>query len=234
MKRQITVLLLIALVFTVSAVAQDQPGTTIPKSQMSSTFVKDPGFGSRVNFGVTFAPTIEWMYPHTEGYEKNGVIMGMRYGINLNVNLTERKNFYFSTGVFAEHCGGKMKFLDNVPVGSLGIADSTNFFICGNAGLMHSFNLYSTHTDSYQFDEDIWSREKQTSEEAALFKEAFIVGVGFEYSVTPTMRAGVMLNYAQTFSNYFKGKGKAQNSLSKLDQRANLGYVEIALNINFF
>ena len=48
------------------------------------------------------------------------------------------------------------------------------------------------------------------------------------------MRAGVMLNYAQTFSNYFKGKGKAQNSLSKLDQRANLGYVEIALNINFF
>ena len=125
MKRQITVLLLIALVFTVSAVAQDQPGTTIPKSQMSSTFVKDPGFGSRVNFGVTFAPTIEWMYPHTEGYEKNGVIMGMRYGINLNVNLTERKNFYFSTGVFAEHCGGKMKFLDNVPVGSLGIADST-------------------------------------------------------------------------------------------------------------
>ena len=259
MKRQIAVLLLIALVFTVSAVAQDQPGTTIPKSQMSSTFVKDPGFGSRVNFGVTFAPTIEWMYPHTEGYEKNGVIMGMRYGINLNVNLTERKNFYFSTGVFAEHCGGKMKFLDNVPVGSLGIADSTltqrtyrsiyltiptmitmktnsinNFFICGNAGLMHSFNLYSTHTDSYQFDEDIWSREKQTSEEAALFKEAFIVGVGFEYSVTPTMRAGVMLNYAQTFSNYFKGKGKAQNSLSKLDQRANLGYVEIALNINFF
>ena len=67
-----------------------------------------------------------------------------------------------------------------------------------------------------------------------MFKEAFIVGVGFEYSVTPTMRAGVMLNYAQTFSNYFKGKGKAQNSLSKLDQRANLGYVEIALNINFF
>lgn len=48
------------------------------------------------------------------------------------------------------------------------------------------------------------------------------------------MRAGVMVNYVQSFTNYFKGKGKAQNSLSKLDQRANLGCVEIALNINFF
>jgi hypothetical protein len=185
--------------------------------------------------------------------------MGMRYGVNLNINLTPRKNFYFSTGLFGEHCGGKMKFLDNVPIGSLVIADSTltrrtyrtiyltvptmitmktnsinNFYITGNLGLLHSFNLYSTNTDSYLFDEELWTREKHTSEETAFMKEAFIAGVGFEYSVTPTMRAGLMVNYVQSFTNYFKGKGKAQNSLSRLDQRANLGCVEIALNINFF
>lgn len=229
-------------------------------ARMSSTFLKDPGYGSRINFGVTFAPTISWMYPHTEGYERNGAIMGMRYGFNLNVNLTQRKNFYFSTGIFAEHSGGKMKFLDIIPIWSLNIlADSiptqrtyrsiyltiptmitmktnsiNNFYICGNAGLMHSFKLYSSNTDSYLFGTELWSREKQVSEETALFKESFILGVGFEYSVTPTMRAGVMVNYVQSFTNYFKGKGKAQNSLSKLDQRANLGRVEIALNINFF
>jgi hypothetical protein len=226
---------------------------------MSSTFIKDPGFGSPVNFGVTFAPTISWMYPHTEGYDGNGVIMGMRYGLNLNVNLTPRKNFYFSTGVFGEHAGGKMKFLDNIPIEPFGIADSTptqrtyrsiyltiptmitmktnsinNFFICGNAGFLHSFNLYSTKTDSYLFNTETWSRETMVSDETALFKESFILGVGFEYSVTPTMRAGVMVNYVQSLTNYFKGKGKAQNSLSRLDQRANIGCVEIALNVNFF
>ena len=262
MKRQ--VLLIIILMCAVTAVTfaqapQPAPAPAPGPGRMSSTYIKDPGFGGPVNFGVTFAPTISWMYPHTEGYERNGVIMGMRYGVNLNINLTPRKNFYFSTGLFGEHCGGKMKFLDNVPIGSLAIADSTltrrtyrtiyltvptmitmktnsinNFYVTGNLGLLHSFNLYSTNTDSYLFDEELWTREKHTSEETAFMKEAFIAGVGFEYSVTPTMRAGLMLNYVQSFTNYFKGKGKAQNSLSRLDQRANLGCVEIALNINFF
>ena len=152
-----------------------------------------------------------------------------------------------------------MQFLDNIPVGSIGIAVNTttkrlyrsiyltvptavtlktnsfsNFYICGNAGLLHSFNLNATHTDRYLIDGELWSRQRMDSDEAALFKEAFIVGLGTEYAVTPSMRAGVMINYVQGITNYFKGKGKAQNGLSGVDQRANLGYVEIALNINFF
>ncbi len=226
---------------------------------MSSTFIKDPGIGSRVNVGVTFAPTISWMYDHTPGYQKDGVVAGMRYGVNLNVNLTRRKNFYFSTGIFAEHCGGKMMFVDNVPIGALGIVDSTptrrtyrsiyltiptaitmktnsinNFFICGNIGLMHSVNLHATSTDKYVLGGEVWSREKKDSQEAAMFKEAFFLGTGFEYSLTANTRVGVMVNYVQSFTNYFKGKGKAQNSYSGVDQRANLGYVEVAFNINFF
>ena len=246
--------------FVWGAIAQETPVEISTNPKMSSTFIKDPGVGARINFGLTFAPTISWMYPHTEGYDKNGAVVGMRYGVNLNINMTPKKNFYFSTGLFAEHTGGKMKFLDIIPIWSLGIsADSTltqrtyrsiyltvptmitmktnsinNFYICGNAGLMHSFNLYASNTDSYLFGSELWSREKQVSEEVALFKEAFILGVGFEYSVTPAMRAGVMVNYVQSFSNYFKGKGMAQNSLSHLDQRANLGCLEVVLNVNFF
>lgn len=256
MKRILLLALLTGAVLTVVN-AQTPPPPGAPR--VNSTYIKDPGIGSRVNFGVTFAPTINWMYDHTAGYEKNGVIMGMRYGLNLNINLTPKKNFYFSTGIFAEHAGGKMKFLDNIPIGSLGIADSTltqrtyrsiyltiptaitmktnsinNFYICGNIGLMHGFNLNASNIDSYFFDEELWSRERVSSEEAALFKESFFAGVGFEYAVTPTMRAGVMINYTQGITNYFKGKGQARNGLSGVDQRANLGSVEIALNINFF
>ncbi len=259
MKRSVSILIMLICAGMMTISAQNGNVGNDSGLRMSSTYIKDQGYGARVNFGVTFAPTIDWMYPHTEGYDKNGVIAGMRYGVNVNINLTERKNFYFSTGLFAEHTGGKMKFLDNIPIGSFYVADNVptqrtyrsiyltiptmvtlktnsinNFFICGNAGLLHGFNLNATATDSYMIDTEIWSREKKDSQEAALFKEAFIVGVGFEYSVTPTMRAGLMINYVQTFTNYFKGKGQAQNSITKLDQRANIGTVEIALNINFF
>lgn len=253
------ILWLLAVVFVMPLCAQDNP--TDNNKRMSSTYIKDPGNGSRINFGITFAPTITWMYPHTQGYESNGALMGLRYGVNLNINLTKRKNYYFSTGLFAEHCGGKMKFLDNVTKSELFDLDSiptqrdyrsiyltiptgvtlktnsiNNFFVCGNLGLMHSFNLRASNVDSYLFgeDEELWSRQEQMSQEATLFKETAYVGLGFEYSVTPKMRAGLMLNYVHSLTNYFKGPGLAQNSYSKVDQKANLGYVEIALNINFF
>ena len=237
--------------------AQTQPQNSNPR--MSSTYIKDPCNGGRVNFGITFGQSFDWMYDHTEGYEKNGVVIGLRYGLNLNVNLTRRKSFYFSTGFFVEHRGGKMEFLDNIPFGTYFIADSTltqrtyratyltiptmitlktnsinNFFICGNAGLLHSLNLKASNIDSYLIGEETWSRQRVPSEEVALLRESFIAGLGFEYSVTRNMRAGLMINYIQGITNYFKGKGKAQNSLSKVDQRANLGCVEISLNINFF
>ena len=267
MKKRLLVLVLAFIfigLFKLSA--QDEQNTKPqPKAKMSSTYVIDPGFGSRLNFGITFAPTFNWMYNHTPGYSKNGVVLGLRYGVNFNINLTERKNFYFSTGLFLEHCGGKMRFLDNIPFGTIGIADSietqrsyrslyltiptgitlktnsfNNFFICGNLGLFHSVNLKATNADSYTIKnfetgtDELWTRQRVASKEAAFFKESFYVGSGIEYSITQNMRCGLMINYVHTFTNYFKGAGKAQNSLSKVNQKANIGYIEIALNINFF
>ena len=257
MKKSILFSVIMMVAVIGAAYAQETPETK--GKRPSSTYIKDPCFGSRLNFGVTFAPSFDWMYARTPDYARDGAVLGARYGVNLNINLTEKKSYYFSTGLFVEHCGGKMRFLDNIPVDSLGIAYNTqtmrtyrsiyltvptaitlktgsinNFFVCGNLGLLHSFNLKATNTDSYLIGNEMWSREKQDSHEASVLKESLMAGLGFEYSVTPNMRAGVMINYVHGITNYFKGKGKAQNGLSGADQRANLGYLEIALNINFF
>ena len=193
MKRQVLIFIMMMCAGMMVLSAQNNSPINQKSPRMSSTYIKDKGFGARVNFGVTYAPTISWMYEHTAGYQKDGVVMGMRYGVNLNINLTKRKNFYFSTGLFGEHCGGKMEFYDNVPVGPLGVADSilthrtyrsiyltiptmitmktnsiNNFFVCGNLGLMHSFNLKATNTDSYHLGDELWSREKHPSDEAAV------------------------------------------------------------------
>ena len=120
-----SVLLSVIMMIAVLGAAYAQEAPEKKGRRPSATFIKDPCQGSRLNFGVTFAPAFDWMYARTPDYSRDGAVLGARYGVNLNVNLTEKKSYYFSTGLFVEHCGGKMRFLDNIPVGSLGIADST-------------------------------------------------------------------------------------------------------------
>ena len=120
-----TILLLAVIVCTSTMMLSAQDVNKSKKPRMSSTYIKDPCNGGRVNFGITFGQAFDWMYDHTEGYEKNGIVIGLRYGLNLNVNLTKKKSFYFSTGFFIEHRGGKMEFLDNIPFGSFLIVEST-------------------------------------------------------------------------------------------------------------
>lgn len=221
--------------------------------------IKDNGEGGRINFGLSFAPTFDWMYTQ-QGMERNGFIVGMRYGVNLNINLTHKKHYYVSTGVFIEQLGGKVKFVDNIlipidnaqitsteiqrtcrsnyltiPIGiTLKSKSLSNFYITGNAGIYNSLRFRSTNTDTYKFGNELWSRQKVVSDDAAMIKESAYAGLGFEYSVTKDFRAGISLNYSHGLTNYFKGKGLAQNSITGTNQKAQLGYFEVVLNINFF
>lgn len=222
---------------------------------------KDNGEGNRVNIGFSFAPTINWMFPKTEDYERNGITMGFRCGIPLNINMTKAKHYYVLTGLFFEKTGGKLQFLDHLPTIPnitfdsvntprqckyevnyltipIGITLKTksihNFYICGNAGFYNSFRLKSYEHNSYTLNGEQWDREKKLSKESATFKESVFVGLGVEYSITKTFRAGIYINYSHSLTNYFKGKGLAKNKFSLKDQKANIGSLELTLNINFF
>lgn len=222
-------------------------------------FIKDDGVGAPVNFGLSFAPTFDWMYSKTDGYERDGMVVGMRYGIPLNINLTKTKNYYVSTGVFMEHLGGILSFRDKVILPDIGASENSaisrtyramyimvpvgitlktnslnNFFVCGNAGFYNSLLLNANNVDACVLSGEVWSRQKQKYDEAAVLKESFYAGLGFEYSVTPKMRAGIMANYVHTLTNFFKGKGQAYNDVLKVDPKAKFGYVEIEAHINFF
>jgi len=268
MKKIIACLLLFIMGASLSFAQVSPINSSKPKRPRKPVLIKDDGLGHKINFGLTFAPTVDWMYPATTGFERNGVAIGMRYGLNINVNLNSRKNYYISTGLFAEQLGGKMKFMDNIaipiPVGSytvsttdisrsykayyltipLGITLKTkslrNFFIVGNAGIYNSFRLKASNSDTYAFpnvetgESEYWTRSATTSNEVALIKESVYAGLGMEYSITRNFRTGFTVNYVHSLTNYFKGRGNAQNNFTREDQIAKLGYLEIALNINFF
>lgn len=220
---------------------------------------KDDGKGARINFGLSFSPTFNWMYTSTEGYARDGIIVGMRYGIPLNINLTRTKNYYVSTGIFIEHLGGKLSLHDRVVLPTIGETNNTeihrtfrptyltlplgillktnsikNFYLCGQAGIFNSLLLQTMHTDACLLGEEMWSREKILYTKSATFKESGYAGIGIEYSVTPKMRAGLMANYVHTFTNFFKGAGQAYNSVLKVNPKAHIGYAELELHINFF
>lgn len=179
MKKQLLLVMLFVLSFGIYATAQKPPREGHnPENVGTSTDLleKDDGNGSKLNIGLCFAPTFSWLYPHTEGYERNGVVLQFHTGLNLNVNLTQRKNFYFTTGILYERLGGKLTFADNVEIPGLMITDGTttnrtytahymtlpigitlkttphnNFSFCGNAGLYNSLLVGATNRDGYFF-----------------------------------------------------------------------------------
>ena len=75
MKKTILLLAIIVCAGTMMLSAQDVNKSKKPR--MSSTYIKDPCNGGRINFGVTFGQAFDWMYDHTEGYKKNGIVIGL-------------------------------------------------------------------------------------------------------------------------------------------------------------
>ena len=147
----------------------------------------------RVVFGITFGPTFNWMNwknhkAAPEGYERTSpgaTKIGLRYGVNLDIDLTKSKNFYVSTGILIEHTGGNLNFNENVylirdslvrnidrsyksiyftiPTAiTLRTPSFSNFIICGNVGFYHSFNLYSRYRSSFQIDPSAEDIEKES------------------------------------------------------------------------
>lgn len=148
----------------------------------------------RVIFGVTFGPSFNWMNwknhkAAPEGYERSypgGMKLGLRYGVNLDVDLNKKKTFYVSTGLLIEHTGGSLHFNDNIslvdktldsttidrkyksiyftiPTGITFRTPSFNhFIICGNIGLYHSFNLYSRYQSRFQINPNASDTDKES------------------------------------------------------------------------
>ena len=70
----------------------------VVNSFAQSNYAPEPR-GYRVLVSVFAGPTIDWVQPSTSDYSRIGVAPGFRVGIPVEINLTDRENFYFTTGV---------------------------------------------------------------------------------------------------------------------------------------
>ncbi|MBP5663661.1 MAG: hypothetical protein J6X16_05270 [Bacteroidales bacterium] len=199
MKKFICLICLVALVSCTFAQEYYSTNTNNTKNKQKTTekIQRPDNYNElearRVIFGITFGPTFNWMNwknhkAAPEGYERTspgGTKIGLRYGVNLDVDLTKSKNFYVSTGILIEHTGGNLNFNENVylirdslvrnmdrsyksiyftiPTAvTLRTPSFSNFIICGNIGFYHSFNLYSRYRSSFQIDPSAEDIEKES------------------------------------------------------------------------
>ncbi len=188
------------------AFPQEYTNSSSPSSNTQSKEVKDKKEqahktdryneleGRRVVFGITFGPSFNWMNwknhkAAPKGYERSAhesVKLGLRYGVNVDIDLTKSKNFYVSTGILIEHTGGSLNFnddihlvdktLENINIDrkyksiyfsiptaiTLRTPSFSHFIICGNIGLYHAFNLYSRYQSRFQIDPTARDVDKET------------------------------------------------------------------------
>lgn len=210
--------------------------------------------GKRVVVGISVGPSIDWLTPRTDGYDGNGAIVGLRYGVPVDINFTQENNYYFTTGVLFSHTGGKLKFPDyltgqttevvnthrkynslyiSIPTGvKLKTPSFGNFVFGGNFGFYHGFLLSSKKLDHYDNSGDMIKQTKKSDyKETNFFKESLYVGLGAEYIIRDDFRVTAYINYSYTLTNYFKNK--VHNSYTGARERANLGCVELLLGVTF-
>jgi hypothetical protein len=142
---------------------------------------KKPGIAltenSKVFFGVSFGPTVDWFAPTTKEFrlERNKAKGGFIAGVNVDVNLTPERFLYFSTGILCRFLQGELAFnyryvfpFINTPSLELptvrtyqtmyltlptGIKFRTpptkNFVFSGQLGLYHNFRVGGKQFDNF-------------------------------------------------------------------------------------
>lgn len=213
----------------------------------------DADFGKRVTLGVAFGIGPGWLNPRTDSVTRAGIVNTMRYGIPLDINFTTKNNYYFTTGVFFSHSGGKLRFVDvieNVGIGEIvrkynaiylslptGIKLKTpsmkGVVVAAQFGFLHSFRLTAKASDTYETSERKVTTDKYMyTKQTAWFREAGFIGLGLEYVIKDDFRVYFYATYDHTFVNFF-GKKAEPNLLSGKAMRATAGNVEFMVGICF-
>ena len=247
MRKNLLILTFIVLCTTAFAQTAEPPMTT----------------GKRVSIGVSIGPSVDWLASRTDGYEKDGTILGLRYGIPLDINLTKSTNFYFSTGVKFAHTGGMLCFEDTfiidenippfeairhrkynvmyvaLPTGvKLKTPTFNNFVIGGHLGLEHGISLSSKKLDELDvtiLETKLTAKDEKKSKytDGYMFRESVYAGLGLEYIIKDSFRVNFYVNYNYTLNNFFKKNNSTKNIVTGLQEKANLHGVEFLLGFSF-
>jgi hypothetical protein len=101
----------------------------------------------------------------------------------------------------------------------------------GRIGLGTAFKISAKKTDEFTPEGgSAITGTKSNYDDAAMFREALIVGLGAEYAVKEGPKMGVELTFNNGFTNTLKGKNTVDSSIS---EKATLNFFELAFSVLF-
>lgn len=186
-----------------------------------------------VAMGVKLAPNIGWIKADGNGYNSEGIVPGLSWGLITDFYFAE--NYAFSTGFTVSFHNGKISYPD-LQSDAIGVLDrryrlkyidvpllvkmKTNdlgkFRFFGNVGIQPGVRIGSKAKDSFistipplTIDKDWHSIDSQTN----LFRVTMVVGGGIEYPIDKSTAIFAGINFINGLSDVLKGDNRAINSV---------------------
>ena len=187
--------------------------------------------GRKVRLGLQINPNLGWLSPDNDGYSREGLKVGIQYGIVGDFRLFGDENYSFSTGFLISHLGAAMSYPDayQTVLGNYVSAETeTNYELryidiplalklrTSEIGYMYYWGIFGAEVGwnikakgdfktTYGNYEDTDDGE-DVSSAIQSFRSDLIVGGGFEYNISGKTRIVVGLVYHNGLTNIVGGK----------------------------
>ncbi|MCF8296393.1 MAG: PorT family protein [Saprospiraceae bacterium] len=209
----------------------------------------------KFKFGLKATPTLAWLKPDNNSYEKDGSSLGFAWGAVAEFYIAA--NYAISTGVNITYSGGSLKYPHqqlitpiDTAIGTLSRKYSMKYLeiplvlkmktneigylsYYGLFGIGSSFNLSAKAKDDFSSSDlvggQLTTDDIDIKKDVSFFRESLIIGLGVEYSLggRTCLMGGI------TFNNGFTDILKGNNSIDGSEQKAISNYIELNIGILF-
>lgn len=193
----------------------------------------------KVALGLGFSPTINWFGGAAGGVESNGNRIGFNYGLIADLNFGE--NYAFSTGLFINHGGGKVKSEYNIDSLKYSVENEIKIqsvripltlrMMTKEIGWFRYYGKFGFNLD-YTYDATALVRVNGGSEseediraDISPFNLSLSLGAGMLYNISGTTNLVIGVSYNNGLFDVLEGKsGSGDDIKATADQFAlNLG-----------
>ncbi len=184
----------------------------------------------KVHLAFTVNPNITWLVPTNEGYNSEGVKLGITYGVITDFRLFGIENYSLSSGFTFSHIGGKISSPDAVGQTGAMIAATRNsnysltnidvpmvirlktneigynvFYGVFGTELGFNVNAKEKYTQTYG-STTTKETENDVSSDVNLFRTSLVFGFGLERAISGNTSWRIGLTYHNGLTNVFQGK----------------------------
>jgi hypothetical protein len=191
-------------------------------------------------FGLHGSPGIVWIKPDTKDFESKGIRLGFGYGLITEFSLAD--NYSFTTGIESFYNGGKLErkyTIDSITTTTyklqyleipVALKMKTNeinyitYFAKFGGSIGARLNSKADITIK-QGSRETTDSDQDINKNINLFRVAFQLGVGIEYSLGGSTAILVGLNFNNGLTDILKNKDKVM--------KANNNYISLNLGVLF-